>query len=73
MKIQIEQRGDEEVKKVLGADKDGKIRTVRIAPEESPAANYAFDVTPAKYISGIITDKGIISADKISLKKAKTI
>ena len=41
-------------------DENKKIRKVRIAPEESKAKNPAFDVTPAKYITGIITEKGII-------------
>ena len=48
---------------------NGKITKVRITPQESPAKNPAFDVTPARYITGIITEKGIIKSDKEEIKK----
>lgn len=58
--IPIEERNEDEVLYVSGIDEGKKIRKIRIAPEESSARNPAFDVTPAKYITGIITEKGII-------------
>lgn len=64
--IPIEQRNAEEVKYVHGLH-NGKIESVLICPEETPAANYGFDVTPARLITGIITEKGIARADKRSL------
>ncbi|MCH8003588.1 MAG: S-methyl-5-thioribose-1-phosphate isomerase [Nanoarchaeota archaeon] len=67
-KIPIEERSQDEVSFVYGYE-DGKITKVRITPKESPAKNPAFDVTPAKYISGIITEKGIIKANKEEIKK----
>ena len=50
--IPIEQRGGEEVTHMTGATRDGRIETVRIVPEGSPVANYAFDVTPARLGDG---------------------
>ena len=47
----------------------GKLTKVRIAPEETTAKNPAFDVTPAKYIAGIITEKGIVKADKKEINR----
>jgi S-methyl-5-thioribose-1-phosphate isomerase len=66
--IPIEERSQDEVLFVSGDD-NGKITKVRIASKESPAKNPAFDVTPAKYITGIITEKGIVKADKEEIKK----
>lgn len=66
--IPIEERDEGEVLYMFGVDdKDRKCR-VRIAPKQSKAKNPAFDVTPAKYIKGIITEKGIIKADDESIK-----
>jgi len=56
--IPIEQRGADEVTDVTGRTADGVIATVRVAPIDSPAANPAFDVTPARLVSGLITDRG---------------
>lgn len=65
--IPIEERNAEEVKYISGFD--GKeLRKVLICPENTPAANYGFDVTPARLITGIITEKGIAKAEKNSLK-----
>ncbi|MEX0320714.1 MAG: S-methyl-5-thioribose-1-phosphate isomerase [Puniceicoccaceae bacterium] len=65
--IPIEQRDPTEVTEIQGMCNE-KIRTVRIAPETSPAGNYAFDVTPARLVTGLITERGICSADADSLK-----
>jgi methylthioribose-1-phosphate isomerase len=68
--IPIEQRGPEEVATMTGQTADGRIETVRIVPEGSPVANYAFDVTPARLVTGLITERGVLSADRASLREA---
>ncbi|MCX6335627.1 MAG: S-methyl-5-thioribose-1-phosphate isomerase [Bacteroidia bacterium] len=66
--IPVEERDPEEVTKISGiSGKD--IVTIRICPEETTAVNYGFDVTPAKYITGLITEKGICKADEAEIKK----
>lgn len=64
--IPIEQRDSEEVTHLRGTNASG-IHTVRITPENSPAANYAFDVTPARLVTGLITERGICSASETGL------
>ena len=59
--IPIEQRGAEEVRHADGWH-EGRIVEVRIAPEASPAANYGFDVTPARLVTGLITERGLCEA-----------
>jgi len=66
--IPVEERDPEEVTTVTGISA-GKIETVRICPEDTPAANYGFDVTPAKYITGFITERGICKASEKDLRK----
>lgn len=61
--IPIEQRGAHEVKYIQGLHQ-GKIVQVLLTPEESPAANYAFDVTPARLVTGLITERGICPASE---------
>ena len=65
--IPIEQRGAEEVTHLTGATAGGGIETIRITPEGSPAANYAFDVTPARLVTGLITERGICEASEAGL------
>jgi methylthioribose-1-phosphate isomerase len=65
--IPIEQRGAEEVERMTGKTADGRIETVRILPDGSPAANYAFDVTPARLVTGIITERGVCRAGREGL------
>ena len=65
--IPIEQRSAEEVSHIRGRTSDGRIETVTITPEGSPAANYAFDVTPARLVTGLITERGIADASRESL------
>ncbi|MFL6540758.1 MAG: S-methyl-5-thioribose-1-phosphate isomerase, partial [Chthoniobacterales bacterium] len=67
-KIPIEQRGAEEVKYADGFA-DGKHLDVRITPEASPAANYGFDVTPRRLVTGLITERGICAANEGSILK----
>ncbi len=62
--IPIEKRGDDEVRFITGLDKNGKVCRVSIVPDESPVSNYAFDVTPARLVTGIITERGVCKASK---------
>ena len=65
--IPIEQRDATEVSEVTGITDGGAIATVRITPEGSPAANYAFDVTPARLVTGLITERGVCDASREGL------
>ena len=65
--IPIEQRGADEVKTADGWC-DGQQIAVRIAPNESPAANYGFDVTPRELITGLITERGVCEANEKSIR-----
>ena len=64
--IPIEQRNESEVKYVQGLC-DGEIKKVLLTPPESPAANYAFDVTPSRLVTGLITERGICDANEFSI------
>jgi len=66
--IPIEERSANEVHFVQGLGDDGKIARVRISPEGSPAANPAFDVTPARLVTGLITERGVARASPEGLK-----
>jgi methylthioribose-1-phosphate isomerase len=68
--IPIEQRAAEEVTMMTGRTADGRIETVRIVPEGSPVANYGFDVTPARLVTGLITERGVLSANRAALAAA---
>jgi methylthioribose-1-phosphate isomerase len=59
--IPIEERSSDEVKYVTGWTREGREETVLISPLDTPAANYAFDVTPARLITGLITERGIVA------------
>ena len=65
--IPIEQRDAAEVKEITGKALSGEISTVCIVPDESFAANYAFDVTPARLVTGLITERGVGRASKTGL------
>ena len=65
--IPIEERAQTEVTTITGRALDGTIATVRIVPKDSPAANPAFDVTPARLISGLITERGLCAANEAAL------
>ena len=64
LEIPIEQREGEEVSWMEGKLENGKIGKIRIVNEMSPVANYGFDVTPAKYVTALITERGICKANK---------
>ena len=67
--IPIEERNSEELSHVEGLDKNNKVTKVLIYPKKSKAMNLAFDVTPAKYVTGLITEKGVCKASEVGLKK----
>ena len=69
--IPIEKRDPAEVSNIWGIDKNKKMQTVSIVPKKSKSVNYAFDVTPSKYISKLITEKGIVDANETSIKGLK--
>jgi methylthioribose-1-phosphate isomerase len=60
--IPIEQRSGEEVATMTGRTADGRIETVNVVPRGSAVVNYAFDVTPARLVTGLITERGVIAA-----------
>jgi len=62
--IPIEVRSPDEVIAITGRDSYGQTATVAIAPEGTRAVNYAFDLTPARLVSGLITERGIAAADR---------
>jgi methylthioribose-1-phosphate isomerase len=68
--IPIEQRSSQEVTHMTGVTSDGRIETVAIMAPGSPVANYAFDVTPARYITGLITERGVIAPQQEAIAKA---
>ncbi|MDX8379034.1 MAG: S-methyl-5-thioribose-1-phosphate isomerase [Gallionella sp.] len=61
--IPIEERAPDEVTHISGLCDDGKIRRILITPPSSPAANYGFDVTPARLVTGLITEHGLFAAN----------
>jgi methylthioribose-1-phosphate isomerase len=65
--IPIEERGAEEVKRADGW-LEGRQVEVRITPEGSPAANYGFDVTPKRLVTGLITERGVCEANEKSIR-----
>ncbi len=65
--IPIEERGAEEVKHADGW-LDGRQAEVRVTPEGSPAANYGFDVTPRRLVTGLITERGLCEANEKSIR-----
>ncbi len=66
--IPIEERNPDEVKFIQGLNEE-KIKKVLLSPEESPAKNFAFDITPRRLISGLITERGICEANEKGIKK----
>lgn len=68
MEIAIEERDPEEVRSVSGYS-DGSVRKVRICPDDAAAGNWGFDITPARLITGLITEKGICKAEEQSIKE----
>ena len=71
MDIPIEERDSEEVSHISGLDENNKLKKIKIVPEGSSCTNFAFDVTPAKYITKLITEKGIVDANYQSISSLK--
>ena len=70
--IPIEERDPREVTELRGRTADGRIETVRLAPVGTPAANFAFDVTPARLVTGLITELGVFPACPAGLSNLQT-
>ena len=67
--IPIEERDPEELSHIVGLDENNDLKKISIYPKQSKVLNLAFDVTPAKYVTGLITEKGICKASPDALKK----
>ena len=67
--IPIEERDESEVSSIYGLNSKGNIEKIKIIPDNAICKNYAFDVTPAKYITKIITEKKIVSPNKTSISE----
>ena len=66
--IPIEHRSPRELTHITGRDATGALTEVQLAPDNSPALNPAFDVTPARLVTGLITERGVLAADEASLR-----
>ena len=66
--IPIEERSAHEVTHLSGWSRDGRIEMVRLAPEGARAANYGFDVTPARLVTALVTERGVLPANRQSLR-----
>jgi methylthioribose-1-phosphate isomerase len=66
--ITIEERDPDEVRSIVGLDAQGKLSRVQLTPVSSPAANFAFDVTPARLVTGLITERGLAPASTAGLE-----
>jgi len=66
--IPIEERTPEEVTHISGLCDDGQVRAVRLTPQGSRAANYGFDVTPARLVTGLITERGVVKANAEAMR-----
>jgi methylthioribose-1-phosphate isomerase len=68
--IPIEERSADEVATMTGKTADGRIETVRVIPDGSAVANYGFDVTPSRLVTGLITERGVLPATREGLARA---
>ena len=66
--IPIEERDGAEVTYISGRDDTGAIRRVRLTPERTPSRNFGFDVTPARYVTALITERGVCAANEAALR-----
>ncbi len=71
--IPIEERAAEEVTHIAGLCDDGRVRTVQLTPQGSRAANYGFDVTPARLVSGLITERGVVAAEVGAMRSLRLL
>ncbi|MGI9535579.1 MAG: S-methyl-5-thioribose-1-phosphate isomerase [Desulfocapsaceae bacterium] len=70
--IEIEIRSGDEITTITGLTKNGTMESVRLAPDSVEAANYGFDVTPSRLVSGLITERGIVAAEESAIEKLFT-
>jgi methylthioribose-1-phosphate isomerase len=68
--IPIEERSGDEVLQISGLTRGGRAETIAIAAAGTPVANYAFDMTPARLVSGLITERGVIPANRQAIASA---
>ena len=66
--ITIEERSEREVTHIQGRDAEGRLVTVQLTPDGSPAGNPAFDVTPARLVTALITERGVCAASADGLR-----
>jgi len=67
MEIPIEERSDTEISNIQGISAAGKVGTVTVTPEGTPVGNPAFDVTPSRLVTGLITERGLCDASETGL------
>ena len=67
--VPIEQRSEEEITTLSGKDEDGVTRTLTLAAHGTRALNYSFDVTPARLITGLITERGIVKPEREAIHR----
>jgi methylthioribose-1-phosphate isomerase len=68
IEVPIEQRDEQEVSHIAGRLSNGEIDRVSIVPDGTPSVNYAFDVTPARLVSGLVTERGVVQASENDLE-----
>ncbi|MDP6416595.1 MAG: S-methyl-5-thioribose-1-phosphate isomerase, partial [Gammaproteobacteria bacterium] len=64
LEIPIEERDATEVRTMIGKQDNGEIKSILLTPQDSPAGNYAFDVTPSRLVTGLVTERGICDASE---------
>jgi methylthioribose-1-phosphate isomerase len=69
--IPIEERDEAEVREMTGLDDEGELRTITLFSKETPVRNPAFDVTPARYVTAILTEYGLVAANRRELSRVK--
>ena len=67
--IPIETRSEDEVKYMRGLDENGEVKEILVTPKNAKAVNYGFDITPNKYVTALITEKGACEANTEAIKK----
>jgi methylthioribose-1-phosphate isomerase len=69
IEIPIEQRSGEEITTISGKDEQGRVTTVTLTADGTKAANYSFDVTPARLVTGLITERGVVKAERNAIHR----
>jgi len=71
--IPIEERADDELLWTTGVTAAGRLERVRTAPERTPVRNWAFDVTPAEYIAGLLTERGLVAPKPQAIREVMRV